>query len=286
MTCWTQALADRGVDAGWVCWDDLDVDWAGADLVAVRSHLGLRRAGAAEFLAWAPRCRRRDPLLNGADVFAWNVDKALPDRPRATCPSYRRPSLDDRSLVAGLARRADRCGTAVVKPAVGAGGVGVGRRPTRSTTSTPGRADRGAVGRPAAGRVGAHHDGEISVFVIGGHGGLRRSTSSRPAARSGCTSSSAAPSRPVALDRRAPRSRERGDRGRRGLLGRRARLRPGRHDALRRPPGRQRARADRAGPLPRRAARQRRSRSPTWWSRGSPALAEGAPLLALAGVEC
>jgi len=32
-----EAFAARGVDARWVCWDDPDVDWAAADLVAVRS---------------------------------------------------------------------------------------------------------------------------------------------------------------------------------------------------------------------------------------------------------
>jgi len=32
-----RSLAARGMDARWVCWDDSAVDWAAADLVAVRS---------------------------------------------------------------------------------------------------------------------------------------------------------------------------------------------------------------------------------------------------------
>ena len=44
------ALAERGVEAAWATWDDPAVDWAGADLVAVRAtratqsrHAGRRR---------------------------------------------------------------------------------------------------------------------------------------------------------------------------------------------------------------------------------------------------
>ena len=68
-------LAERGIDAPWVCWDDPEVDWAAADLVAVRSTWDyIERYD--EFVAWARRVDEVGRQLNGADVFAWNVDKA------------------------------------------------------------------------------------------------------------------------------------------------------------------------------------------------------------------
>ncbi|MFM6851767.1 MAG: hypothetical protein ACKOVB_21950, partial [Terrabacter sp.] len=67
------ALADRGIEAGWARWDDPSVDWAGADLVAVRSTWDYVTRHA-EFLAWTASLDQ-SRLLNGADVFAWNHDK-------------------------------------------------------------------------------------------------------------------------------------------------------------------------------------------------------------------
>ena len=46
------ALAERGIDSRWVLWDDTSVEWAAADLVAVRSTWDYHRR-TAEFLAWA-----------------------------------------------------------------------------------------------------------------------------------------------------------------------------------------------------------------------------------------
>ncbi|MDP3891884.1 MAG: hypothetical protein Q8Q44_11680, partial [Nocardioides sp.] len=70
-----KALAEREVDARWVSWDDPDVDWGDADLVAVRSTWDYHRR-CADFLSWARAVEPRTRLLNGADVFAWNADKA------------------------------------------------------------------------------------------------------------------------------------------------------------------------------------------------------------------
>jgi glutathione synthase/RimK-type ligase-like ATP-grasp enzyme len=113
------ALAERGVDARWAVWDDPAVDWAGADLVAVRSTWDYM--GRAEpFLDWA---RSLDParLLNGADVFAWNVDKAYLTR-LSGVPVVPTVMADDRDALADAVRR---FGRTVVKPRVGAGGAGV-----------------------------------------------------------------------------------------------------------------------------------------------------------------
>jgi len=66
-----RALADLGIRARWARWDDASVDWSGG-LVAVRSTWDYDgRVG--EFHAWAATVPR---LLNGADVFRWNTEKA------------------------------------------------------------------------------------------------------------------------------------------------------------------------------------------------------------------
>lgn len=115
------ALAARGLDARWVVWDDPGVDWAGADLVAVRSTWDYIERHE-EFVAWARRVDGATRLLNGAEVFAWNVDKAyltgLGDG-LAVVPTRTATTIEE------LADGVREFGTAVVKPRVGAGGAGV-----------------------------------------------------------------------------------------------------------------------------------------------------------------
>lgn len=113
------ALAERGLGSRWAVWDDPGVDWAGADLVAVRSTWDyIDRPG--EFLAWA-RSLEQPRLLNGADVFGWNVDKAYLTR-LSGVPVVPTVTADDRAALADAVRR---FGRTVVKPRVGAGGAGV-----------------------------------------------------------------------------------------------------------------------------------------------------------------
>ncbi len=115
------ALTARGLDSRWVVWDDPSVDWAAADLVAVRSTWDYIERHE-EFVAWARRAGEATQVLNGAEVFAWNVDKAyltglgdgLPVVPTRTA-----------STVEELSAGVREFGTAVVKPRVGAGGAGV-----------------------------------------------------------------------------------------------------------------------------------------------------------------
>lgn len=64
-------LADLGVDAAPVVWDDPAEDWSSYDLVVVRSTWDYTRR-REEFLDWAWSVRR---LQNPADVLTWNTDK-------------------------------------------------------------------------------------------------------------------------------------------------------------------------------------------------------------------
>jgi glutathione synthase/RimK-type ligase-like ATP-grasp enzyme len=118
------ALAARGIDASWVCWDDPAVDWAACDLVAVRSTWDYQRR-YPEFLAWARATEQVTRVLNGADVFAWNADKAYLTELAGEVDVVPTELLDDATLLAGLQSATDRWGAAVIKPRLGAGGVGV-----------------------------------------------------------------------------------------------------------------------------------------------------------------
>ena len=115
-----EALAALGVDARWVRWDDPQVEWQAADLVAVRSTWDYSDR-LAEFLAWA---RDVGPgLINGADLFAWNTDKSyLVGLGEAGLPVV--PTLvaeGEEDLPSAIASY----DVAVVKPCVGASGIGV-----------------------------------------------------------------------------------------------------------------------------------------------------------------
>ena len=165
------ALAARGIDARWVVWDDPAVDWAAADVVAVRSAWDYMERHE-EFVAWARRTDAVTRLLNGADVFAWNVDKVyltgLGDR-LVVVPTRTAATVEE------LADGVREFGTAVVKPRVGAGGAGVlvvddpgdprlGTEVQDHPELPPGRGPW--VVQPLVESV--RTEGETSVFVLGG----------------------------------------------------------------------------------------------------------------------
>ena len=165
------ALAARGLDARWVVWDDPTVDWAAADLVAVRSTWDYMERHE-EFVAWARRVAARTRLLNGPEVFAWNVDKAYLiglDGALPVVPTRTAATLEE--LAAGV----HEFGVAVVKPRVGASGVGVlvvddpadprlGTVVQDHPELPPGRGPW--VVQPLVPSV--RTEGETSVFVLGG----------------------------------------------------------------------------------------------------------------------
>jgi glutathione synthase/RimK-type ligase-like ATP-grasp enzyme len=153
------AFAARGVDARWVLWDDPDVDWSTADVIAVRSTWDYD-SRLEEFLAWA---RSVGPaLLNGADLFAWNTDKSyLVTLGEAGLPVVPTIVAEGEGDLPSAIASYD---AAVVKPSVGAGGRGV------VVFSEEG--ERGTLGpgpwvvQPLVESV--RTDGEHSVFVLGG----------------------------------------------------------------------------------------------------------------------
>lgn len=159
------ALAERGIDARWVCWDDPAVDWAAADLVAVRSTWDYHRRLPA-FLTWAREVEAATPVLNGADVFAWNVDKAYLAELADAMPVVPTALLDDATLVSGLTASFERWGTVVVKPRVGAGGRGVIVVERLDDWSLFDLAPGPWVVQPLVASV--RTDGETSVYVLDG----------------------------------------------------------------------------------------------------------------------
>ena len=108
----TAALTAAGLGVDRVRWDDRGVDWAGYDLVVVRScwDYAWRRA---EFLAWAAAVPR---LRNPAPVLAWNTDKThLRDLVAAGLPVV--PTAWNPATAGEL----PDAGEWVVKPSVSAG---------------------------------------------------------------------------------------------------------------------------------------------------------------------
>ncbi len=157
------------LDFTWARWDDPAVDWSAADLVAVRSTWDYVER-ADEFLAWARRVDTGGRLLNGADLFAWNLDKSylavlekrgevptVPTRILTQGPSERLQELAD--------ARAE-FGDLVVKPRTGAGGVGVVVIESSVALDTVELPDVPLVVQPMVASV--RDRGEISVFVIDG----------------------------------------------------------------------------------------------------------------------
>jgi glutathione synthase/RimK-type ligase-like ATP-grasp enzyme len=163
-----EALARRGVDASWVRWDDPAVDWADADLVAVRATWDYHRR-LPEFLAWARAVDERTRLLNGSRVFAWNADKAylleLADwlGADAVVPTV---LLDDATLVTGLGGALERWGSVVLKPAVGASGIGVVVADVVDDIRLAGLTAAPWLAQPLIESV--RTVGETSVYVFGG----------------------------------------------------------------------------------------------------------------------
>lgn len=141
-------------------WDDPAVDWAAADLVAVRATWDYD-VRLPEFLGWAERVGPN--LVHGAHVFRWNTDKAyLVELARSgRVPVVPTVTVDD---LADLRAAVDQWGECIVKPRIGAGGRGVVivTEEQEPVTPRPGT----MLAQPLVSSV--RTEGEISVFVIDG----------------------------------------------------------------------------------------------------------------------
>lgn len=160
-----EAFGDLGVEVRWVVWDDPDVDWAAADLVAVRSTWDYHRR-LPDFLAWARATEQVTTVLNGAEVFAWNADKAYLLELAEHVPTVPTRLLEDRGLVPTLRAALDEHGTVLVKPRTGAGGNGVVLADSVSDPRLEGLTTGPWVVQPVVESV--RTEGETSVFVLEG----------------------------------------------------------------------------------------------------------------------
>ncbi len=153
-------LDRRGITSRWAVWDDPDVDWRAARVVAARCTWDYDTR-LEEFLVWAESVG--PALLHGAEVFGWNTDKAYLAEigQRSALPVVPTVVADDlEQLRAAIATRLP----AVVKPRHGAGGRGV-VLVERAGVAVP--SDGGPwVVQPLVESV--RDEGETSVFVLGG----------------------------------------------------------------------------------------------------------------------
>lgn len=115
-------LAELGVHSTNAVWDDPNVDWEAADLAIVRSTWDYQDNLPA-FLEWA---RSLDPrLIHGADTFAWNTRKSyLIDLAAKGAPIVPTEHVTELASLCTLINR-DRSKQVVVKPDLGASGIGV-----------------------------------------------------------------------------------------------------------------------------------------------------------------
>lgn len=160
-----EALARHGVEASWAVWSDPAVDWSTADAVVVRSTWDYHRR-YDEFLAWARRVEAVTRLVPGTDVLAWNGDKRYLLDLAADVRVVPTRSVEADGLVAGLRAGLAEHGTVVIKPRVGASGVGLvvaeAADDLRLATLTAGP----WIVQPLVESV--RSEGETSVYVFGG----------------------------------------------------------------------------------------------------------------------
>ena len=160
-----RALAGRGIDAAWAVWTDPGVDWSAADAVVVRSTWDYHRR-LPEFLEWVDRVDAGSRLVNDARVLRWNADKRYLLDLADDLPVVPTRSVAADDLLSGLRDGLAEHGTVVVKPRVGASGIGVvvaaRTDDLRLATLTAGP----WVVQPFVESV--RTEGETSVYVFGG----------------------------------------------------------------------------------------------------------------------
>lgn len=116
------SLADHGVSADWVAWDDPDADWASYDHCVLRSTWNYPEV-CEKFVSWLDKAAGQTDLWNPADLVRWNMHKSylvelaakgIPTVPTCCVPKGRVQDLT------GLSQENDWA-SVVVKPAISAG---------------------------------------------------------------------------------------------------------------------------------------------------------------------
>ncbi len=158
-------LARLGIEARWAVWTDPEVDWSRADAVVVRSTWDYHRR-LPEFLAWADRVAATTRLVNAPDVLRWNADKRYLLDLADAVPVVPTRDVPPDGLVAGLADGLAEHGTVVVKPRVGASGVGVVVAERSDDLRLAGLTAGPWLVQPLVTSV--RTEGEASVFVFAG----------------------------------------------------------------------------------------------------------------------
>ena len=117
-----EAIADRGVRADWVPWDDPAPDWSDYNLVLLRETWDYPPK-LASFLAWVDSLAQLTTLVNAPAVVRWNHHKRyLQELAAAGVPTVPTTVVTRGSTDPHAAVRAAEATTVVVKPAVGVGG--------------------------------------------------------------------------------------------------------------------------------------------------------------------
>ena len=123
------ALAARGIDALPAVWDDAGVDWAGFDLVVLRSTWDYAQR-RDEFVDWCRRVDAVSTLCNSFRTARWNSDKHyLRDLEEAGAPIVPTMWLEPERHFSSRAlhTRFPASGEFVIKPAISAGSIDTGR---------------------------------------------------------------------------------------------------------------------------------------------------------------
>lgn len=165
------ALAEAGLDARPVEWDDPAVDWSAFDAVVIRTTWDYQER-RDEFVAWAGSVEDVTTLWNPAAVVRWNTHKGylieLEERGVPIVPTAWLGAGDRVDLHALAHGR--RWDAVVVKPAVAAGSRGLAIVDTHPGDGQAALdalvASHDVMVQPLMRRVGA--DGELSIVCIDG----------------------------------------------------------------------------------------------------------------------
>ncbi|MHB1535459.1 MAG: ATP-grasp domain-containing protein [Acidimicrobiales bacterium] len=159
------ALADEGIAAQVVAWDDPQVDWSRYDLVTVMYTWGYV-AHREAFLAWAEAVEGVTAVVNDVAILRWNSDKTyLADLAATGVPVV--PTVWVRSGERWSPPGADY----VIKPTVASGGLGAARyrsSPRHLADAHVRRLhDAGHTVMVQPYQVGVDTDGETALVFVG-----------------------------------------------------------------------------------------------------------------------